>query len=65
MKDHEIQFIEEVIRNMPDFSPLLRMQKASVAVAFAKALDQKTAGFGFSGAEFLINCGVNPRETYE
>ena len=59
MKNEQIQFIEEVIRNMPDFTPSLRMQKASVAVAFAKALDQKTAGFGFNSEEFLVNCGVN------
>ena len=57
MKNEQIQFIEEVIRNMPDFTPSLRMQKASVASAFAKALDQKTAGF--SSEEFLVNCGVN------
>ena len=59
MNNEQIQFIEEVIGNMPDFTPALRMQKASVAVAFAKALDQKTAGFGFNSEEFLVNCGVN------
>lgn len=65
MHNQEIKFIEEVIRKMPDFAPSLRTQKASVASAFAEALNQKTAGFGFSSAEFLINCGVNPREIYE
>ena len=59
MNNEQIKFIEEVIRKMPDFAPSLRTQKASVAAAFAKALDQKTAGFGFSSEEFLVNCGVN------
>jgi hypothetical protein len=64
MNNEQIQFIEEVIRKMPDFAPSLRTQKASVAAAFAKALDQKTAGFGFSSEEFLVNCGVNRMKLY-